>query len=112
MINAIIIYEGDVDLVFDNYFKIHEMKTGRYNIIISIEQLDAIEAIVSELGSSITFIGCFNMDGSKVVFPEVDKHRNFSILRYTDSLLTNKTTAEARSIQVTNIAGWSNRDLT
>jgi hypothetical protein len=111
MINAIIIYEGDVDLVFNDYFKIHEMKTGIYNIITSIEQLDAIEAIISESGSSITFIGCFNIDGSKVVFPEVNKHRNFSILRYTDSLLTNKTTSEARSIQVANIAGWGNRDL-
>ena len=105
-------WELDTGFVFPHEFtRVPEMKEDCYNVIIPINRVDALDAVVSGLGGNITWIGCWNTDGSKVLFDAPKDYRNFSISEYANQLILDVDTAAARTIQVNNIQGFGYRDL-
>jgi hypothetical protein len=87
-----------------------------YMLCIPFDRLDNLELQVGYLNTTITYIGCWDMDGSKTVFPEENEHRNFNKALYVEKLKVAEsgipyTEADINNARIDFFAGWSARDL-
>ena len=101
------------------------MLADHYHLLAEPEDLDNLEVQVGLLGGVIDYIGCFNEDGSQVVWDEDKAYRNYSLTKYATALndiveyddenieisRTPVTEEQAKNIQVNKISGWEDRDL-
>jgi hypothetical protein len=100
-----------------NLAEVLSMTKDCYLVDIPIDRLDNLELQINFLGGNLMYLGCWNIDGSKVIFEHPNVHRNFNISLYTEKLLLPEngipyTEQEARNIHVDFFDGWADRDLT
>tara|TARA_R110000822_G_scaffold93070_1_gene214390 strand:+ start:243 stop:638 length:396 start_codon:yes stop_codon:yes gene_type:complete len=96
--------------------KVRTMVDDCYMIQIGLDRLDNLELQIGLLGTTIDYIGCWNIDGSKVVFQAPHEHRNFNKAFYIEKLLpkadgTLYTEADFEDVKIDFWAGWASRDL-
>jgi hypothetical protein len=87
-----------------------------YMIHVSIDKIDNLELQIGLLSTTITYIGCWDMDGSKTVFPEGNEYRSFNKALYVEKLKVPEsgipyTEADIENVRIDFFAGWADRDL-
>jgi hypothetical protein len=96
--------------------KVSLMKDDCYLVLIPFNILDSLEAHVTALQTTIEYMGCWDIDGSKVIFDADKEYRNFNKSLYIESLKVPESGVAYGEVDIDNVrvdffAGWGSRDL-